>query len=348
MVFEGLREGFSRIDNLETHPFSLVSVPYVRALDFRRKCANICTQLTRQSHFDALIAVGAGVFPYSIFRQIRGLGQTPPLLVYYAFDSMTMEYARTRLSTLSNDFATRLRMWAWYSNLIASDRQSCLTSDVTLASSMDTTSHLIADYGASRDKIELLYAGIPDDFATGAEFADPDRPTFLHVAGGIRKGTEFFLEAMKLLKERYSLTARAIITRASPSQISQIRKLPIDAEAYGWGPHPSIKQLYSSSTALVSPSLSEGFCLPVIEAGSFGKAAVVSNVGSLPELVIDGENGFVVSVTDTAALAERMYQLGSDKRLRNYMGGRARELSQRYKISNVTRVLIDLLTRRIR
>jgi glycosyltransferase involved in cell wall biosynthesis len=220
-------------------------------------------------------------------------------------------------------------------------------SDVTLASSMDTTSHLIADYGASRDKIQLLYAGIPDDFATGAEIADPDIPTFLHVADGIRKGTEFFLEAMKLLKERYGLTARAIITRASPSQISQIGKLPIDAEAYGWGPHPSIKQLYSSSTALVSPSLSEGFCLPVIEAGSFGKAAVVSNVGSLPELVIDGENGFVVSATDTAALAERMFQLGSDKRLRNYMGGRARELSQRYKISNVTRMLIDLLKCRI-
>jgi glycosyltransferase involved in cell wall biosynthesis len=152
---------------------------------------------------------------------------------------------------------------------------------------------------------------------------------------------------MRLLNDRHDMAAKAVITRASPSQIRQVAKLPIDVEVYGRGPKPAIKQLYAWSTALVSPSLSEGFCFPVVEAGSFGKAAVVSNVGSLPELVVDGKNGFVVPVGDTAALAERMYQLGSDKRLRDCMGASARDFSQRYKISNVARVLIDLLKRHI-
>jgi glycosyltransferase involved in cell wall biosynthesis len=214
---------------------------------------------------------------------------------------------------------------------------------MVLASSNDTSKHLIDDYTVPASKVHVLYEGVPDDFANGITTIDPNTPTFFHVAGGIRKGTNYFLQAMKLLEEKHGLRAKAVITRAGATEIDLANKLEIDAEIYHYLPLAQLKRLYASSTALVSPSLSEGFCLPVVEAAMFGKPAIVSNNGSLPELVTDRENGFVIPVADTAMLVERMYQMATNAQLRKRMGEKARQLSQRFQISNVTETLTKLL-----
>jgi len=332
--------------HLITHPFHPINIPYIRALDFRRKSANLSITLINKLDIDAVIAFGAGTFPSYIFNRIKKLKRRP-LLVYYAMDSMKMEYMRSKMSSESKNLMMRFKMRVWYSNLIRSDKKSCISSDMVLASSNDTTSHLIADYSVPRNKVKLLYEGIPDDFTNGIETVDPDTPTFLHIAGGVRKGTNYFLEAMKLLEEKYGLRAKAVITRATPTQINQVKRLGIDAEVYRYLPTLELKRLYASSTAFVSPSLSEGFCLPVVEAATFGKPAIVSNTGSLPELVVDGENGFVVPVADVAALAEGMYQIAVNEQLRKRKGERAKQLSQRFKISNTVKTLIELLDNKL-
>jgi glycosyltransferase involved in cell wall biosynthesis len=334
------------IKNLTTHPFHLISTSYIRALDFRRKSANLSVTLINKLDIDAVIAFGAGTFPSYIFNRIKKLRRRP-LLVYYAMDSMKMEYERSKMSSESKNFIMRLKMWVWYSNLIRSDRNSCISSDMVLASSNDTISHLIADYSVPRNKVKLLYGGIPDDFTNGIETVDPDTPTFLHIAGGVRKGTNYFLEAMKLLGEKYGLRAKAVIARATPTQINQVKRLGIDAEVYGYLSILELKRLYASCTAFVSPSLSEGFCLPVVEAAMFGKPAIVSSTGSLPELVVDGENGFVVPVADVAPLAEAMYRIAVNEQLRKRMGEKAKQLSQRFKISNTVKTLIELLDNKL-
>jgi glycosyltransferase involved in cell wall biosynthesis len=262
-------------------------------------------------------------------------------------DSMKTEYEKSELSTGSRSKFTNLNRRIRYTFLIKSDESSCFYSDLILASSRDTANHLATDYGVSPSKVEILYEGVPDDYANGIEIIDPNPPVFLHVAGGPRKGTDYFLEALKMLKQKHALKTRAIITRANSTQTNQAKRLGIDVEVYGYLPYSKLKHLYASSTALVSPSLSEGFCLPVIEAAMFGKPAIVTNAGSLPELVIDGENGFVVSVADTATLAERMYQIAVNEQLRKKMSMKAAECSQRFKISNTAETLTKLLNSKL-
>ncbi len=327
--------------HLTTHQLHPINIPYLRALDFRRKCANLCTELLIELEIDVMIASGAGTFPGYIFSKIKNLKRRS-LLVYYAIDSMKMEYERTKLTSESRGLLKSFRRWIWFTALIKSDKASCVNSDLTLASSRDTANHLIADYGASPSKITVLYIGVPDDFAEGIEVVDPNTPVFLHIAGGPRKGTSYFLEAMKLLEERYSLKAKAVITRATSTQAEQVKRLGINAEVYSYLPYSKLKQSYASSTVLVSPSLSEGFCLPVVEVAMLGKPAIVSNTGSLPELVVDGDNGFIVPVADVAALAERMYQIAVSDELRKRMGKKAKHLSQRFKISSTAKTLIEL------
>lgn len=347
MLYGGkIRKGdrYPPTKHLITHPFHPINIPYIRALDFRRKCANLCIELINEFKIDVVIASGAGTFPSYIFNKIKKLKCSPQCL-YYAMDSMKMEYERSKLSTESKNPITRFKMWIWYSNLIKSDKKSCISSDIIVASSNDTTNHLIADYNVPRSKVKLLYEGVPDNFANGTETVDPNTPTFLHIAGGVRKGTNYFLEAMKLLEERYGLRAKAIITRATPTLIELVERLGIDAEVHRSLSNLDLKQLYASSTALVSPSLSEGFCLPVVEAAMFGKPAIVARTGSLPELVNDGVDGYVTSVADVDSLAERMYELATNDELRCRMSIKAKEKAEKFKISVVAKDFISIISR---
>ena len=100
---------------------------------------------------------------------------------------------------------------------------------------------------------------------------------------------------------------------------------------------------YSKCTAVVAPSLSEGFCLPVVEAMMFGKPAIASSAGSLPELIDDGVNGFLVSPQNIALIAEKMRILMSDSQLVQQMGDECQKRSKKFTISKTSAALCKVL-----
>jgi glycosyltransferase involved in cell wall biosynthesis len=341
-AFEGSHVFLPKTENLVFRGLHLIRIPYLRAIDYQRKCATYCTKLLGESKVDAVVAFGAGVFPNYIFKQIRKSNLSVPLF-FYAMDSMKMEFERGKKSSEVTSLFSKFKRWLWYRALIKSDKASCLTSDLIIASSKDTINHLIDDYSVSSDKIRLLYEGIPDEFSAGFDVSDPVVPTFLHVGGYPRKGTDVFLKAMKMLEEKYDLKAKTVIVRVSQSNIEQAKKLRVEITAYKRLTIPELKRQYASCTAFVSPSLSEGFCLPIIEAEMFGKPSIVTNVGSLPELVTDNENGFVVPVADATALADKLYRIAVDSNLRKKMGDSAKSRSTVFTIKKTASNLLALI-----
>ena len=340
-------EGRSRVDGLTIHSVKTSGVPYIRALDFRRKSSSLVCSLISESDIDAAVVFGAGTFGGYIFSRIRKL-ENRPLLLYYAMDSMVMEYKRSKSSIESGALMGKLSSYIWYSILERCDRQSCTESDAVLASSNDAANHFVADYGVPDYRIKTLYAGVPDYFAREIVTTDPDVPTFLHVASGARKGTGSLVDALRLLERKYGLRAKAVIVRPSKSQIEELEESGIDAEIHGPIPQSELKLRYASCTAFVSPSLSEGFCLPLVEAAMFGKPAIVTDVGSQPEIVIDGESGFVVPPFNTDSLADKMYQVAVNKDLRMKMGERARGRSSDFAISETVMSLLDWINKQKR
>ncbi len=72
----------------------------------------------------------------------------------------------------------------------------------------------------------------------------------------------------------------------------------------GYVPHDDLPGLYTLATALLFPSLYEGFGLPPLEAMACGTPAIVSDRGSLPEVV--GDAGSVVRLREFETVSENI------------------------------------------
>jgi len=92
-------------------------------------------------------------------------------------------------------------------------------------------------------------------------------------------------------------------------------------------PNPEVLELISKATIFALPSRCEGTPRVVIEAMASGLPVIGSDVGGIPYLIRNGQNGFLVPLGDVSALEARLRQLLSDLELRRSMGARGYELA---------------------
>jgi glycosyltransferase involved in cell wall biosynthesis len=93
---------------------------------------------------------------------------------------------------------------------------------------------------------------------------------------------------------------------------------------------------WSRSLFGVAPSILPEACATVVmEAMAVGKPVIATRVGGMPDLVDDGETGFLVSPGDPDALAASMRRLLEDPELRNRMSAAALNKVEKFKAKSV-------------
>jgi glycosyltransferase involved in cell wall biosynthesis len=102
---------------------------------------------------------------------------------------------------------------------------------------------------------------------------------------------------------------------------------------------------------LIHCSEHEGLGLAIMEAMGAGLPVVASRVGGVPDLVCEGETGFMLSPDDVEGYAERIIALLKNDQLRKELGNKGRKFAEKYLnkdtiLSQTEKVYQDVLNER--
>jgi len=146
-----------------------------------------------------------------------------------------------------------------------------------------------------------------------------------------QKGVDVLLRAFAQVETRLP-EARLVLAGDGPDRPALeklARSLGLRRAMFlGW--RNDIADIMADVSLLAVPSRWEGFGLVALEAMALGKPVVAARVSALPEIVVPGETGLLVSPGDETELAEAMLSLLSDPARAGQMGraGNARVRSE--------------------
>lgn len=201
--------------------------------------------------------------------------------------------------------------------------------DRVLTSSEETAREIQRAYDVSADKIRMVYNGLDADFFRPLN-GEPKRSNSLLFVGNTddsKKGILYLLQAMTLLPEKVILT---IVDQGAPFKTyapQLVRKFRLASRVTFTGKvsPESLRQLYTSSEAVVLPSLYEGFGLPAAESMACGTPVIGTRAGALPEVVGEDGAGILVPTRNPQALSQAVLEVLQDPERRKKMGVAGRQ-----------------------
>jgi glycosyltransferase involved in cell wall biosynthesis len=220
-------------------------------------------------------------------------------------------------------------------------------------------------YGADPHRIFMTPYSVDNDFfRSRAEQArpkreelrrelglEPGRPVVLYASKiEERKRPDDLLEAFIRLSPDAGVEPHAYLLYVGDGE--RRTELERRVRALGWQSvrflgfknQTELPSYYDLCDALVLPSEFEPWGLVVNEVMNAAKAVIVSDrVGAGRDLVADGENGFVFSARDVAALTARLRQLVDDPNLMKRMGNASLALIATWNFGATERGLLDAL-----
>ena len=161
------------------------------------------------------------------------------------------------------------------------------------------------------------------------------------------KRTEDVLRAFRRLRDG-GVDACLFMIGDGPDRAAVERRaheLGVMRDTFFLGYQEEVAPFYATFDAMILPSINEGTPVSAIEALAAGRPVVATRVGGVPDVVRDGEDGFLVDPGDVEALADRLARLAADPELRQRLGasGRTRVIP-RYSVERLVDD-IDLLYR---
>jgi len=140
-----------------------------------------------------------------------------------------------------------------------------------------------------------------------------------------RKGTDTLLE---VIRRSAALLPDLHVVLGGPgweSELEGLRALGVSASATGYIPKDDLPLLYSALDVYLMTSRVEGGPCTVFEAMACGTPVVATRVGAVPDLIIDGVNGYSTEVDDVDGLVNAIAQLDRERERHREIAKRARE-----------------------
>ncbi|WP_264522204.1 glycogen synthase [Flavobacterium sp. N1994] len=229
------------------------------------------------------------------------------------------------------------------------------TADGIIAVSEQMKTDVIEAYGVAPEKVTVIHNGIDPDFYQPTFDEDllkeyginPAIPFVLFVGRITRqKGISQLISAAKY----FNTDCQVVLCAGAPDTpeiAKETEELITDLKAKREGiilisemlPREKIKVLYSHARVFACPSLYEPFGIINLEAMSCETPVVGSAVGGIPEIIVEGETGYLIGLESISRtdfnpknpeafqkdFAAKVNQLLDDENLANKMGKAGRE-----------------------
>jgi len=208
-----------------------------------------------------------------------------------------------------------------------------------------------------RAKLTTIYNGIHMGDPTGLR--DPDRlrqelnlkkdDLVVGNVANLRppKGQKYLIEAAAIICQRLPQAKFLLIGQGGghlkEEAERQIANLQLQENVKLLGFREDVPELLRLFDIFVLPSTSEGLPMSIVEAMAAAKPVVATRVGGLPEIVTDGDNGYLVEPANVAALAEKLQILLQSKELRTCLGQRGRQIaSEKFSLETMIKQYQEL------
>lgn len=236
--------------------------------------------------------------------------------------------AVSHLSLVNNqDIKTKIRMNI--SNRIL--KNSLKEVDKIIVLSKNHRREMVELKVATPEKIEVIYNGIDiEDYKSSKnrDAEDNGKIKIIEIARLHKtKGQADLIDVISKLNKTYknlevNLVGDGIDREKLEVKISENK---LDGVVNILGFRKDVKELINDSDIFILPSYIEGLPLSMLEAMSMNLPVIVSSIAGIPEVIENGENGYLITPGKLVEIETALENLISDKKLRVRMGNKARE-----------------------
>lgn len=238
--------------------------------------------------------------------------------------------------------------------LIEAERFAALRADVIVVPSTYSKYQVIKYYGVSSKKIEVIPHGVNveefDSFKQISRHKQGKEDIRICFVGRItkRKGLIYLIRAVEMLRKRnYQVSLEIVGDGPQRKTLEEyVRKKGLSYIRFlGNLSHKEKLERLSMCDIFCMPSLHEAFGIAILEAMAARKPVVASNVGGIPEVVLDGVTGFLVPPCDIISIAEAIEKLVIDEELRLKMGMNAYRRASQFPWRKAAESLLRIYNR---
>jgi len=218
-----------------------------------------------------------------------------------------------------------------------------------------SASEIASAYGVERSRITVTPLGVHATFGAGDPNLAPDLPAhvttpFLLHVGDLheRRNLPMLVDAMLAARRHVGAVAALSLVVAGVDRGVSDGLCAMAAEAgapdavvvLGVVDEDRLRVLYRGATALVYPSLYEGFGLPLIEAMASGTPVLASHEASIPEVL--GGAGMLLDPHDVSAWRDAIIRVINDESLREDLRARGIARAATFTWQRTARLTLDV------
>jgi len=255
-----------------------------------------------------------------------------------------------------------VRLFTWFLKQFEYDLLK--RSDRIIAVSEYTKGEILRNYDLPAWKIKVIFNGVDlekfkpanDKVAIKRRLGFKEDELLILYVGRLysRKGLPTLISSIpyvvrKIRNVRFLISGKGL--RDEEQRLKgYVKKFKVESNVcfLGYYPDEMLPRLYQAADIFVFPSIYENMPFAVLEALASGLPVITTKVGGIPEIIDDGENGFLIEPFNARKLAERLLYLVENPTVAYEMGAAGRKtVEERFNwnkiIKQITAVYREVL-----